>query len=303
MAIIYSYPHAVPTVNDMVLGAKFRENEGISTNSFYISDIVTLVQEQVGTIPTLQEVTEQGANTTDQIQINGIDVATINDIPGTPTLQEVADEGNISTTPIYIGNDPVQSSYLANDRLEITYEGGGLEFFNQITASTISIFDNVTNKQVGLSPTSGLNLKTNGAGYYAILRSNLLTTQDRIFQFPDQAGTLALTSDIPTPAYRVYTAIINQSGTSAPFVVNVLENTLGGTVTFEYTNPGLYYAVLVGEFTSNKTTAMLWGGTTSQVFKAAAISLDRILLVTYNTSGTPANNEMGVTTLEIRVYN
>jgi len=81
MAIIYSYPHAVPTVNDMVLGAKFRENEGISTNSFYISDIVTLVQEQVGTIPTLQQVTEQGANTTDQIQINGIDVATINDIP------------------------------------------------------------------------------------------------------------------------------------------------------------------------------------------------------------------------------
>ena len=27
MAIIYSYPHATPTINDMVLGAKFRENE------------------------------------------------------------------------------------------------------------------------------------------------------------------------------------------------------------------------------------------------------------------------------------
>ena len=48
MAIIYSYPHAVPAINDMVLGTKFRENEGISTNSFYISDIVTLVQEQSG---------------------------------------------------------------------------------------------------------------------------------------------------------------------------------------------------------------------------------------------------------------
>ena len=107
MAIIYSYPHAVPTVNDMVLGTKFRENENISTNSFYISDIVTLVQEQVGTIPALQEVTEQGANTTNQIQINGIDVATINDIPGTPTFQEVVNEGNTSTAPIYIGTgDP-----------------------------------------------------------------------------------------------------------------------------------------------------------------------------------------------------
>lgn len=44
MAIIYSYPHAVPTINDMVLGAKFREDEGISTNSFYISDIAALVE-------------------------------------------------------------------------------------------------------------------------------------------------------------------------------------------------------------------------------------------------------------------
>jgi hypothetical protein len=302
MAIIYSYPHAVPTVNDMVLGAKFRENEGISTNSFYISDIVTLVQEQVGTIPTLQEVTEQGANTTDQIQINGIDVATINDIPGTPTFQEVVDEGNISTTPIYIGDDPVQSSYLANDRLEITYEGGGFEFFNQITASTISIFDNVTNKQVGFSTNSGLNLKTNGTGYFAILKSNLLTTQDRIFQFPDQAGTLALTTDIPTPAYRVYTAILTQSGTNAP-VATVLENTLGGTVTFEYTGPGLYNAVLAGEFTINKTIAMLWGGTSSQLFKAFSTTIDRVVLVTYNTAGLVANDQMGITTLEIRVYN
>ena len=302
MAIIYSYPHAVPTVNDMVLGAKFRENEGISTNSFYISDIVTLVQEQVGTIPTLQEVTEQGANTTDQIQINGIDVATINDIPGIPTLQEVVDEGNISTTPIYIGDDPVQSSYLANDRLEITYEVGGFEFFNQITASTISIFDNVTNKQVGFSTNSGLDLKTNGAGYFARLRSNLLTTQDRIFQFPDQAGTLALTADIPTPAYRVYTARLTQSGTNAP-VATVLENTLGGTVTFEYTGPGLYNAVLAGAFTINKTTAMLWGGTSSQLFKAFSTTVDRVVLGTYNTAGVVANDQMGITTLEIRVYN
>jgi hypothetical protein len=43
MAIIYSYPHAAPTINDMVLGAKFRENEGISTNSFYIYELINLM--------------------------------------------------------------------------------------------------------------------------------------------------------------------------------------------------------------------------------------------------------------------
>ena len=51
MAIIYSYPHAVPTINDMVLGAKFKENEGISTNSFYMSDLVTLISAEIPGIP------------------------------------------------------------------------------------------------------------------------------------------------------------------------------------------------------------------------------------------------------------
>lgn len=43
MAIIYSYPHATPTISDMVLGAKFHQNEGISTNSFYISELINLI--------------------------------------------------------------------------------------------------------------------------------------------------------------------------------------------------------------------------------------------------------------------
>jgi hypothetical protein len=44
MAIIYSYPHATPAITDMVLGAKFRDNEGISTNSFYIHELINLMQ-------------------------------------------------------------------------------------------------------------------------------------------------------------------------------------------------------------------------------------------------------------------
>jgi hypothetical protein len=101
MAIIYSYPHATPTINDMVLGAKFRENDNISTNSFYISDLATIVSDEIG-IPTLQDVTGEGANTTVQMQINGVDVATVNDIPETPTLQEVTDEGSTTTNSVVI---------------------------------------------------------------------------------------------------------------------------------------------------------------------------------------------------------
>jgi hypothetical protein len=44
MAILYSYPHATPALTDMVLGAKIREDEGISTNSFYVYDLINLMQ-------------------------------------------------------------------------------------------------------------------------------------------------------------------------------------------------------------------------------------------------------------------
>lgn len=54
------------------------------------------------------------------------------------------------------------------------------------------------------------------------------------------------------PKYKVYTALLTQSGTDAP-VATVLENTLGGTVVWSRTNPGEYVATLVGAFTENKT--------------------------------------------------
>ena len=62
MAIIYSYPHATPTINDMVLGAKFRENEGISTNSFYVSELINLIGTTTQTF--------DGAETLDSATLN-----------------------------------------------------------------------------------------------------------------------------------------------------------------------------------------------------------------------------------------
>lgn len=52
--------------------------------------------------------------------------------------------------------------------------------------------------------------------------------------------------------YKIYTALLNQSGTSAP-TATVLENTLGGTVVWSYDSIGGYTATLSGAFTENKT--------------------------------------------------
>ena len=57
---------------------------------------------------------------------------------------------------------------------------------------------------------------------------------------------------VPAPAYKVYTALLTQSGTSAP-VATVLENTLSGTITWSYLSVGTYQATLVGAFPSSKT--------------------------------------------------
>jgi hypothetical protein len=50
----------------------------------------------------------------------------------------------------------------------------------------------------------------------------------------------------------VYTALLTQSGTSAP-VATVLENTLDGTVVWTYEGVGDYYATLAGAFDVTKT--------------------------------------------------
>lgn len=52
--------------------------------------------------------------------------------------------------------------------------------------------------------------------------------------------------------YKVYVALLSQSGTSAP-VATVLENTLGGTVVWTRNSAGDYSATLTGAFTAGKT--------------------------------------------------
>ncbi len=53
-------------------------------------------------------------------------------------------------------------------------------------------------------------------------------------------------------SYKVYTAILNQTGTEAP-VATVLENTLGGEVVWSYLAVGQYVGTLAGAFPSGKT--------------------------------------------------
>jgi hypothetical protein len=55
--------------------------------------------------------------------------------------------------------------------------------------------------------------------------------------------------------YKIYSAIMNQSGVAAPVPV-ILQNTIGNIV-WQYVGIGLYSGVLVGAFPANKCLAFV----------------------------------------------
>ena len=102
--------------------------------------------------------------------------------------------------------------------------------------------------------------------------------------------------------YKVYTALLTQTGTNAPVAI-VLENTLGGTVTFERSGVGNYAAVSVGNlFTLNKTVVFNSSGQFVGTYNFYPTNTSRVLLNNVNVSGVVADSLMQKLSIEIRVY-
>ncbi len=73
----------------------------------------------------------------------------------------------------------------------------------------------------------------------------------------DQNGDIQYVTLSDTKAPKIYRALLTQTGTSAP-VATVLENSLGGNITFAYTSVGEYTATATGLL--NSTTGISIGG-------------------------------------------
>ena len=116
--------------------------------------------------------------------------------------------------------------------------------------------------------------------------------------------------ETPTPVdsrpYKVYTALLTQTGTNAP-VATVLENTLGGYVTITREYAGVYTLSSSGLFLQSKTTLFLGSisdGDTS-AFRASnfiRLSNNQINLTT-GVNVEVADGFLNDTPIEIRVYN
>ena len=99
--------------------------------------------------------------------------------------------------------------------------------------------------------------------------------------------------------YRVYTALLTQSGTDAP-VATILENTIGDIV-WERGSAGNYTGTLTNAFIENKTFILATLGGAEIVIISASSSINIIRINTNDT--TNFIDFDGDMSIEIRVYN
>lgn len=169
--------------------------------------------------------------------------------------------------------------------------------------STLASIDYPNSGEMGLSTNGAERINIASTGVVKV--SNLAGTGTRTV-VADASGILSA-SATSTSTYKVYTALVTQSGTSAP-TATVLENTLGGTVVLSRVSAGQYKATLTGAFTANKTTSSCTpgAGTGNNIVTIVAYQSTANEVV-FNTAtvagGGFIDGVLSAATFEIRVYN
>ena len=119
--------------------------------------------------------------------------------------------------------------------------------------------------------------------------------------------SLNQTTPVDPRPYKVYTALLTQSGTNAP-VATVLENTLGD-IQFGYSSPGHYIISSNGLFLEDLTYCFINNSNDGDFIGSHLISKTIIdtstigFTVTVPNTGIPENSFLYKTEIEIRVYN
>ena len=101
-----------------------------------------------------------------------------------------------------------------------------------------------------------------------------------------------------TGGYTVYTALLTQAGAAAP-VATIMQNTLGGTITWTKTGTGAYTATIADAlFTSNKTMVFINGGSATATANIEWASPTTATV----TIDTTADSVLTKASIEIRIY-
>lgn len=114
-------------------------------------------------------------------------------------------------------------------------------------------------------------------------------------------------SPVASLGYKVYVALLSQSGSTAPTAI-VLQNTLGVTVTYGYTATGVYPMELSTAYASNKVGILISPiGNSNNYALSSTIGIQYdgttgYILRTFDSTGALSDKGLGNTMIEIRVY-
>lgn len=128
----------------------------------------------------------------------------------------------------------------------------------------------------------------------------------RFFDLPSMLKEILSRLTPQAPKYKVYTALLSQSGTDAP-VATVLENTLGDIV-WTRTSVGEYRGNLTGIFIEEKTFLLIQNyfqstDTTTNLSYISVGSQDNISINSFDDTSSLSDDFLYYTSVEIRVYN
>lgn len=211
--------------------------------------------------------------------------------PVTPGIDDVLAEGqsfsanrvmDVSTYNFVVETDTYSNLFYINDS-GITSIG---DINNNVNGTNITVDDS----------TEEVNITANN---WATINGNNIAVSVN--------GTLADTSGNVTLSspYKVYTAVISQSGATAPTVDYLLQNTLSGTPTWGYNNVGQYTLTLPTQWVNNKTIVFINPGYIPQGFTIGwQRSSSSILIIDVRDSaGVYTDALLFKASIEVRVYN
>lgn len=145
---------------------------------------------------------------------------------------------------------------------------------------------------------SSINGVTNDGGNVAIVGTNGISVSSN-----NTTDTITI-SGTAAP-YKVYTALLSQSDSSAP-VATVLANTLSGDIVWTRISTGVYFGTLSGAFTNNLTTVSCNYGIISgdaSIITGSRSNSNVVRVQTYKASDKTLSEMKGsLIFIEIRVY-
>lgn len=289
MTKISQYPEiTTPDVDDLLVGTDVENSN--ATKNFTIQSIVDLVSAEAGIIPTLQQVTIAGNTTTNDIEL--VDNAEVIFGTGGGILLD-------NTSRLREGNYDFGASGGVSRICGVGYEDMWQAGFRHVFDAN-GFIRNSTNC-FNLIPDIGADVTRRykvGSIWTLDDLTNYICTDAT-----EGAAVWELYKEIPTPTYKVYTALLSQSGISAPTLV-VLQNTLGDTITPLYNSVGNYTLQLdaLNLFTSTKTFILLNSSYNTNAYLGIVRGDDSQLLVNATFNGSNSNNVILNASIEIRVY-